>query len=910
MGTDENGIEAVGDRLEALRAMGTVVDAVNIIAEGNEGNFWLGNAFVSHDNLDQYEAQLQRWKIGLGSSADLLIYSCFTALGMAGESLVESLAQSTGADVAASTNLTGSDAFGGDWTLEHQVGTIDYGLGLESDVVENFGGRLVVFTATNATDLINHMTTANASIGVADTINLANNIILTAIDNMTDGSNGLPSIIDGKLTINGMGNTITRDAGAPNFRLFHIGIGGLGNSELEINDTTLSGGVANAGGLLGSRGGAIFNNQGTVTLNNSTVSGNSATDAGGGIANYTNANATVITIADSAISGNSAPNGGGIYNHSLAANGITMTIDRTTISGNSVSNNGGGILNLSAGGNGGVVTISQSTLSDNTAGGGGGGIFNDGRTMANAAGITLVNTTISGNSAVDNGGGVYNYGDTTNAAIITLTNSTIVNNTAARGGGVFNDNDVLAVAGSQLIVGNSIIAANRATDSEPDVGRNDGTTGPITDQGNNLIGIDTLGAFTISTLVGTPGSPLDSLLLPVGDNGGPTQTHALDSASPAFNAGNDALASGLSTDQRGENRFNGTIDIGAFEFQDSSTPATSDGSTTTNTSDTSDTSVIPSDNLFSPQELAFLQLCPPVCDSTEANNGPQTPERETEVGYVAPAANRSSDSTIVVEALDESFTAEFSEFLGLEDTPIATNIAQDHLHKIEAQGGIKAAFVYMKFGRNFGSNSAPGILATAPLDSDPLQLVLVTAQGQEIYVPVPEATRKQVQLMVQRFRRQVANPNRIGTDHYLFSAQQLYQWLIAPLDPLLTEENIDTIGFIVDAGLRSLPLAVLHDGEQFLVEKYNFSMVPSLSLTDFNYAPIDNYSVLVGGTTDFIAQPPLPSAAMEINTIPTLWPGQQLLNGQFTLENLKNERQQQNYDIIHLATHGSFSQVS
>ncbi|NEP15235.1 MAG: hypothetical protein F6K14_34715 [Symploca sp. SIO2C1] len=303
-----------------------------------------------------------------------------------------------------------------------------------------------------------------------------------------------------------------------------------------MNNTTLSGGVADAGGNNGSNGGGIFN-LGTLTLNNSTVSGNTA-GSGGGIFNYGDAaNAATVILNKSTVSGNTADDdGGGIFNYGDAANAVTITLSNSTISDNEAIE-GGGIFNRGAAANAVTLTLNNSTVSGNTVVGNGGGILNRGFTVNNAATLTLNNSTVSGNSADGFGGGILNQGFT-------------VNNAAT------------------LTVGNSIIADNTAP-TNPDVGRNNINFATFTDSGNNLIGIDSLGVFTTSTLVGDTINPIDPRLAPLADYGGPTQTHALLPDSPAFNAGSNALVPmGFTTEQRGETRISGTtVDIGAFELQ-------------------------------------------------------------------------------------------------------------------------------------------------------------------------------------------------------------------------------------------------------------------------------------------------------------------------------------------------------
>lgn len=96
--------------------------------------------------------------------------------------------------------------------------------------------------------------------------------------------------------------------------------------------------------------------------------------------------------------------------------------------------------------------------------------------------------------------------------------------------------------------------------------------------------------------------------------------------------------------------------------------------------------------------------------------------------------------------------------------------------------------------------------------------------------------------MVQQFQQTITNPRRPRA--YLAPAQQLYQWFIAPLEKDLQLQKINNLVFIVDTGLRSVPMAALHDGTGFLVERYSIAFMPSLSLTDTRYVDIRNEQVL------------------------------------------------------------------
>jgi CHAT domain-containing protein len=184
--------------------------------------------------------------------------------------------------------------------------------------------------------------------------------------------------------------------------------------------------------------------------------------------------------------------------------------------------------------------------------------------------------------------------------------------------------------------------------------------------------------------------------------------------------------------------------------------------------------------------------------------------------------------------------------------------------------------------------------------------VLVLPEGSPIYKSIPQANAKALNKAVNEFFETVTN-KRLSRA-YLAPAQQLYQWMIAPLEPELKALNIDTLIFCMDAGLRTIPMAALHDGKQFLVEKYSLGSIPSVSLTNTRYNPLKDTEVLAMGASEFPpSMDPLPAVPVELKAITQqVWRGKSFLNEGFTLNNLKSQRQQ--YKIIHLATHADFQE--
>ena len=205
-------------------------------------------------------------------------------------------------------------------------------------------------------------------------------------------------------------------------------------------------------------------------------------------------------------------------------------------------------------------------------------------------------------------------------------------------------------------------------------------------------------------------------------------------------------------------------------------------------------------------------------------------------------------------------------------------------------------------------NSSPLLRVEQQIQgSDELELMVITPEGVPVRLRISGTSRAQVMEAVRKFRNELTNPVKRNTTSYLPLAQQLYQWLVAPLEAELQAKGIQNLSFISDLGLRSIPMAALHDGKGFLIERYSVGSMPSLSLTDTSAANFKNTQVLAMGASQFPDMSPLPAVEIEVSTItPQRWPGKSFLNQAFTLANLKSQRQQQPFGMIHLATHAEF----
>ena len=157
---------------------------------------------------------------------------------------------------------------------------------------------------------------------------------------------------------------------------------------------------------------------------------------------------------------------------------------------------------------------------------------------------------------------------------------------------------------------------------------------------------------------------------------------------------------------------------------------------------------------------------------------------------------------------------------------------------------------------------------------------------------------------VRKFRRKLEKRT---TREFLPHAQKLYDWLIRPLEPDLASLTIETMVFVPDGPLRTIPMAALHDGQQFLISKYAVAVTPGLDLTDPRPVKRENVKALVLGLTESVQGfPPLPHVSGEIEAIQRLYGGKQLLNQDFVVSAVEKELKDEQFNIVHIASHGQF----
>ncbi|MEG4066059.1 DUF4347 domain-containing protein, partial [Microcoleus sp. Pol11C2] len=123
------------------------ITSLHIVSHGREAAVEIGSTELNIDNLETYSNQLQQWGKALNESGSILLYGCNIAAGESGLKFIQKISEITRANIAASNNLTGSAALGGDWKLEITTGHINTELAFEKKVLEGYTSVLATLAA-------------------------------------------------------------------------------------------------------------------------------------------------------------------------------------------------------------------------------------------------------------------------------------------------------------------------------------------------------------------------------------------------------------------------------------------------------------------------------------------------------------------------------------------------------------------------------------------------------------------------------------------------------------------------------------------------------------------------------------------------------------------------------------------
>ncbi|ESA39106.1 hemagglutination activity domain protein [Leptolyngbya sp. Heron Island J] len=252
-----------------------------------------------------------------------------------------------------------------------------------------------------------------------------------------------------------------------------------------------------------------------------------------------------------------------------------------------------------------------------------------------------------------------------------------------------------------------------------------------------------------------------------------------------------------------------------------------------------------------------------------------------------------SNSELIWAQIEMAFSHEFAKALNLP-MPALPSLpsTQQTLRQVNEAQNIGPALLYVR------------------LKDTHIELVLIKGDGAPVYRPVA-ATAAEVQAVVATFHQTITNPM-LRPAQYLPAAQQLYDWLIRPMLDDLETANIDHIGFVLDSGLRSLPMAALHDGQRFLVENYSLGVLPSAGLTSLEPSlkllsdQSEQQATLAMGVANFGNQADLAAVPFELELASQRQHDERYLDHDATLTALRQRLERGHFTNVHLATHAVF----
>lgn len=190
--------------------------------------------------------------------------------------------------------------------------------------------------------------------------------------------------------------------------------------------------------------------------------------------------------------------------------------------------------------------------------------------------------------------------------------------------------------------------------------------------------------------------------------------------------------------------------------------------------------------------------------------------------------------------------------------------------------------------------------------------VILTLPDQTFEIHPISITEKDLRTQVVAFRNSLEDASNALVGYDLQYAQKLYRELIKPLEQELKDNNIQTLVFVHDGILRNIPMAALHDGEQYLIQKYAVVISPSLQVPQTDSQAIINPKALALGltqesTVNDKTLRSLPYVNRELDELKKQLPDSQvLLDDSLTKEQLQKTLKRNTFPVIHIATHGRF----
>ncbi|MBT9315777.1 CHAT domain-containing protein [Leptothoe spongobia] len=196
--------------------------------------------------------------------------------------------------------------------------------------------------------------------------------------------------------------------------------------------------------------------------------------------------------------------------------------------------------------------------------------------------------------------------------------------------------------------------------------------------------------------------------------------------------------------------------------------------------------------------------------------------------------------------------------------------------------------------------------------SDQVAVIVRLPQSDELQFHSVSIPKTEVGQILTQLRQQTEN--RYRSTIFLERSGQVYDWLIRPFETVLTQQQIHTLVFVSDGALRNVPMAVLYNGERFLIEDYSIALSPGLQLPASKPLSQIQLDAIAFGLSDIRPDfephkgfAPLTNVETELAAIKTQVPSRQFLNQDFTTPNLQTLGDSDRSPVVHLATHGQFS---
>ena len=187
--------------------------------------------------------------------------------------------------------------------------------------------------------------------------------------------------------------------------------------------------------------------------------------------------------------------------------------------------------------------------------------------------------------------------------------------------------------------------------------------------------------------------------------------------------------------------------------------------------------------------------------------------------------------------------------------------------------------------------------------------VIWTVPGQPIQHYMIPVSQADVELKVSKMRQALRSTALASERNPI--AMQLYDWLIRPALPQLVSAQVKTLVFNPDTAFQLIPIGVLHDGKQYLIEQYAIAVTPGLKLRSgksLNAIDWKRQGSFIGGISEALGESnALPGVVAELNTIAHDLKSSVVINQALTKKNLQTALLNSPIALLHLATHGQFS---